>query len=196
MNPKKLLNVIAVFAVCMFTAVTLTTAQADRTSGVYLTAADYEKKQLAFAGDCGSKNHKLKPHDFPNKPYIDVKHESEKYRYAKRDLFGFRECDGRDYRFGSNLNYQILEAEELYIYTLDIWVSRGRTNQTVRKYYFSVGDDGQILMLNLENLKRALPENHRFHDWLDATFGGGQNLADYDKFHNMFRINYLLIASR
>ena len=112
MNPKKLLNVIAVFAVCMFTAVTLTTAQADRTSGVYLTAADYEKKQLAFAGDCGSKNHKLKPHDFPNKPYIDVKHESEKYRYAKSDLFGFRECDERDYRFGSNLNYQILEAEE------------------------------------------------------------------------------------
>jgi hypothetical protein len=196
MNPKKFVNAIALFITCMFAAVTLTAAQAVRTSGVYLTATDYENKRLAFAGDCGSKTHKLTPHDFPNKPFIDVKHESEKHRYAKSDLFGFRECDGQDYRFGSNLNYQILEAGELYIYARDVWVSRGRTNQTVRKYYFSVGDNGQILMLNLENLKGAFPENHRFHDWLDATFGDGQNLADYDKFHKMFRINHLLIASR
>jgi hypothetical protein len=59
-----------------------------------------------------------------------------------------------------------------------------------------VGANGQIKALTLENLKQAFPENHRFHDWLDATFCAGQNLGEYDEFHKMFKVNRLLIASR
>ena len=43
-----------------------------RTSGIYLTAADYKDGRLAFEGDCGSKTHKLALHDVLNKSYIDV----------------------------------------------------------------------------------------------------------------------------
>jgi hypothetical protein len=50
--------------------------------------------------------------------------------------------------------------------------------------------------LTLDNLKQALPDNHRFHDSLDMTFGAGQSLAEYDEFHKMFKVNRLLIASR
>src|SRR6516164_1392873 len=166
------------------------------TSGVYLTAAEYQEGRLAFEGDCGSKTHKLALHDVLNKSYVDVTHESEKRRYAKSDLFGFRACDGRDYRFGSNLEYRILEARELYIYSRDITVNEGRTSRTVLEFYFSVGANGQIKALTLENLKQAVPENHRFHDWLDATLSAGRNLAEYDEFHKMFKVNRLLIASQ
>lgn len=171
-------------------------AQSAKMSGVYLTASDYEFGKLAYEGDCGSKVHKLEIHDISNKPYIDVTHDSEKHRYSKSELFGFRACDGRDYRFSPKLEYQILEAKELYIYLHDVSVSQGRTYRTVHEYYFSVGANGPIEALTLENLKHAFPDNHRFHDWLDATFGSGQNLAEYDEFHKMFKVNRLLIASR
>ena len=168
----------------------------SKISGVYLTAADYEATQLSFQGVCGSAAHKLELHDVLNKPYVDVTHDHEKRRYPKTDLFGFRACDGRDYRFGGNLEYQILEAKALYIYARETSEARGKTFNTRRDYYFSVGPEGKIMALTLDNLKRAFPDNHRFHDSLDMMFTAGQDLAAYDEFHRMFKVNRLLIASR
>lgn len=196
MNRMTLLIVVAVLAATLAGVDAHARAQTTRTSGVYTTAADYESGRLTFEGDCGSKAHKLELHDVLNKPYIDVTHESEKRRYLKSDLFGFRACDGRDFRFASRLEYQILEAKELYIYARDFSVSQGKTSRTVHEYYFSVGASGLIQTLTLENLKQAIPDNHKFHDSLDATFGSGQSLAWYDEFHKMFKVNRLLIASR
>jgi hypothetical protein len=170
-------------------------AASSKTSGVYLTAADYTASQVSYQGVCGSGAHKLELHNVLNKPYIDVTHDHEKRRYPKSDLFGFRACDGRDYRFAGNFEYQILEAKELYIYTRDVWISRGKTSYTSHEYYFSLGPEGDILALTLNNLKQAVPENHRFHDSLDMMFGAGQELAQYDEFHKMFKVNRLLIAS-
>ena len=165
-------------------------------SGVYLTGADYKDGRLSFEGDCKSKAHRLELHDVRNKPYIDVTHESEKHRYLKSDLFGFRACDGHDYRFSSKLEYQILEARDLYIYGRETSIPHGRVSSVVMNYYFSVGPDGPILLLTREHLKQAFPENHRFHDLLDANFGSGEAIEEYDQFHKMFKVNRLLIASR
>jgi hypothetical protein len=167
-----------------------------KTSGVYLSGTDYKNGRLAFEGGCGSKAHKLELHDVLNKPYIDVTHDAKKRRYPKSDLFGFRACDGHDYRFASNREYQILEAKELYIYAHETPVTAGKGFRTVPTYYFSAGPDGQLLPLTLENLKWAFPDKHRFHDSLDQMFGQGQDLAQYDDFHKMFKVNRLLIASR
>ena len=79
-------------------------------SGIYLSAADYKVRRLSAEGDCGSKAHKIELHDLLDKAYIHVTHGAEEVRSEKSDVFGFRACDGRDYRFGSNLEYQILEA--------------------------------------------------------------------------------------
>lgn len=172
-------------------------AATPKTSGVYLTAADYTNRHLAFEGDCKSKAHRLELHDVLNKPYIDVTHESEKRHYSKSGLFGFRACDGRDYRFSSKLEYQILESLELYIYAQDIKETHGKgMPQIIRKYYFSAGPSGEIRSMTLENLKQAFPDNHKFHDLLDANFSAGQGLEEYDEFHKMFKLSRLLIASR
>lgn len=161
-----------------------------------MTAADYKEGRLAFEGDCRSKAHKLELHDILNKPYIHVTHGGEKRRYEKRDLFGFRACDGRDYRFVSNLEYQVLEAKDLYIYSREISEHHGKVSEMVQEYYFSAGPVGPVRELTLKNLKQAFPENHPFHDSLDATFGRGRKLSEYDEFHKMFTVNRLLIASR
>jgi len=167
-----------------------------KTSGVYLTADDYKNGRLSFEGDCGSKAHKLELHDVLHKSYIHVTHETEKRRFAKSDLFGFRACDGHDYRFASNLEHRILEARELYIYTREVPVSHGRGVHTVRGYFFSAGAEGPVLALTLQNLKTAFPDNKRFHDALDAAFGARQKLSEYDETQKMFKVNQLLIASR
>jgi hypothetical protein len=193
---KTYFSPVVALAVLLFSGASKAQAAPPKTSGVYLTADDYKNGRLSFEGDCGSKVHKLELHDVLHKSYIDVTHGAEKHRYAKTDLFGFRACEGRDYRFVSNLEYQILESKELYIYAHEVSVSHGKGMHTIQEYFFSAGPDGPVVALTLENLKQAFPDNHRFHDSLDATFGAGQPLAEYDKFHKMFKVNRLLIASR
>ena len=187
---------LVVLSAVLFSVAASPKAATPKTSGVYLTAADYKDGRVAFKGDCGSKAHNLELHDVLNKPYIDVTHESEKRRFQKSDLFGFRACDGLDYRFASNLEYQILEARELYIYARKSPATHGKGMHIYLDYYFSAGSDGQIFALTLENLKQSVPDNHKFHDSLDATFGARQKLEEYDDFHKMFKVNRLLIASR
>lgn len=167
-----------------------------KTSGVYRSAADYKEARLSYEGDCRSTAHRLELHDVLHKKYIHVTHEGEKRRYEKDDLFGFRACNGRDYRFASNLEYQILETKELYIYTREVLVSHGRGSHGVRKYFFSVGPENPVLALTLENLGAVFPDNRKFHDSLDEAFGTGQKLSEYDDVHKMFKVNQLLAASR
>ena len=171
-------------------------AATPKTSGVYVTAEDYKNGRLSYEGNCGSKAHNLELHDVLHKSYIHVTHETEKRRFAKSDLFGFRACDGRDYRFASNLEHQILEARELYIYTREVLVSHGRGRHTVQGYFFSAGAEGPVLALTLENLKKAFPDNQRFYEALDAAFGAKQKISEYDESQKMFTVNQLLIASR
>ena len=160
-------------------------------SGIYLSAADYKGRRLTAEGDCGSKGHKIELHDLLDKAYIHVTHGSETVRYEKSGVFGFRACDGRDYRFGSNLEYQIVAAQELYIYLREQWVG-GKNRHIVRTYYFSAGSDGRVLPLTIKNLKEAFPENYAFHDRLDQAFGRRRDIAQYDDDHKMFKVNRLL----
>jgi hypothetical protein len=193
---KTYFSTAAAFAVFLFSAAGTAQVPPPKASGVYLTADDYNNGRLSFEGDCGSKAHKLELHDVLHKSYIHVTHGSEKQRYAKSDLFGFRACDGWDYRFALNLEYQILETRELYIYAREVYVSHGRGRHTVRGYFFSTGAEGSVLALTRENLKKAFPANQRFHDALDAAFGAKQKLSEYDESQKMFKVSQLLIASR
>ena len=186
----------AVLALLLSGFVSAAQVATPKTSGVYLTAEDYRSGRLSFEGDCGSKSHRLELHDVLHKSYIHVTHETEKRRFAKSELFGFRACDGYDYRFASNLEHRILEAKELYIYTREVYVSHGRGRHTVRGYFFSAGAEGLVLALTLENLKKAFPDNQRFRDALDVAFGAKQRLSEYDESQKMFKVNQLLIASR
>jgi hypothetical protein len=165
-------------------------------SGLYLTGADFQQGRLAYEGDCGSKAHKLELHDVLHKSYIHVTHEGGRKRFEKTDLFGFRSCDARDYRFVLNVEYQILEAKELYIYRREVLVSHGRGSHGVKKFFFSVGPDGEVRELTLANLKQAFPENSVFRHSLDEAVGAGQKLSDYEEAHKTFMVNRLLSASR
>ena len=167
--------------------------------GIYLTVDDFVNGRLTAESDCKDPGHKIELHDVLRKSYIEVTHDGETRRYEKRALYGFRSCGGAEFRFVGRDEYQILEAKGLTIYAFDV---PARTNEhlavdhpKVRQYFFSVGAGGPVLPLTRDELKRALPNNHAFHDSLDQTFATDKDLAQYDSFHHMFKVNRLLIAS-
>jgi hypothetical protein len=101
-------------------------------------------------------------------------------------------ADARNYRVVGNDKYQVVEANALYIYTLDVIVRKGASEKA---YFFSVGPNGDILPLTILNLKKTVADNHVFHDLLDMSFKHDSDLTKYDKFHNMFKVNRLLASS-
>lgn len=167
--------------------------------GIYMTASDYGAGRLVGEGDCGSTGHKAELHDVLHKPFIDVTHEGKTRRYEKSQIYGFRSCAGRDYRFVDNDEYEILESQGLAIYVHEVPArnpkdtSRGLA--TSRVYFFSVGAAGPVLPLTISSVKLALPNAHAFHDALDVTFHTDDELTRYDTFHHMFKINEVLAAS-
>ncbi|MDP4150220.1 MAG: hypothetical protein Q8927_06735 [Bacteroidota bacterium] len=68
-------------------------------------------------------------------------------------------------------------------------------DQYAPKYYFAKDSSDVLQLLTKENLKRAFPDNHRFHDALDATFREDKELVNYDGFHKMYKVNHLLEMS-
>ena len=167
-------------------------------SGIYMTANDYKNGTLAAEGRCDSRGHGLALHDVLHKPYIHVTHGSETKRYEKTDLFGFRSCKRRDFRFVENREFQILEAKALYIYLIKVPMpdAPGARHMWLQsQYHFSIGPDGPVMLLTLDNLRQVFPDNHRFHAGVAETFGSGEKLTQYDHIHQMFKVNWLLIAS-
>jgi len=54
---------------------------------------------------------------------------------------------------------------------------------------------GPVLPLTRADLKRAFPDNHKLHDGIDQTFTSDSDLAQYDSFHKMYKVNWLLSSS-
>ena len=157
-----------------------------------MSAADYADRRFAFEGDCKSAAHKVNRHSILLKPYVDITHGTETRRYSKSEIYGLRDCDGRDFRFVSDKDYEILESGPITLYTTTVPARRG----TRRVYFFSVGAAAATVHpLNISALKQAFPENHKFHDALDQMFHSDGQLTQYDKFHKMFKVNRLLNAA-
>ena len=189
------------YATLMIAAVLVVVAPisaADKTSsGIYLTADDFKNEKLTSEGWGSDSSHKLQLHDVLDKPYIHVTHGNETQKYDKSEVYGFRDGSGRSYRFVGNKEYQILEAKELFIYSVsvDVLDPGQKTRRTDKTYYFSVGATGEAFPLTIDNVKRAFPENHKLHDSLDMTFKSDSQLTQYDNFHKMYKVNRLLVAS-
>ena len=56
--------------------------------------------------------------------------------------------------------------------------------------------DSKMEELSKANLMNAFPNNHKFHDMLDAQFKNEADIASYDSFHKMYKVNHLLQQAR
>jgi len=178
---KMILNIV-------FALISLSAFSQD--SGVYLSAADFASRKLTYGINCATEKHKIKLNQFLNKDYITVVHNNMSNKLVKKDIYGYRDCDGVTYRFINNNHFTILNPEEsILIFKHTTMASKNQ--QAVIVYYFSFSGSNATSELTLSNLKKADPENHKFHDALDAEFKSDSNLALYDSFHKVYRINRL-----
>ena len=165
-------------------------------SGLYRSAADFRQHRLALSGDCTTGKYRLLLNELLSRPYVTVVQPDRKYIVLKDSLFGFRDCAGREYRFADNNRYYPIlnPGEELLIYKVE-QKPMGR-QPGYRKLYFSATATAPIQPLTLLALKQAFPTSYRLHDSLDAQFREQDDLAVFDDFHKMTKINWLLQRSR
>ena len=160
-------------------------------AGVYVTLPDFQAGKLSYDIDCAAEKQKIKLHDFFSKPYFDVYYKGEKHTLQKKEVYAYRNCNNKTFRFFNNEEYQLAESGKISIYLLEQAKAEGKAFVIVNVYYFSATPDGEIKSLILENLKKAFPENHKFHDALDQTFKGNIDVSDYDSFHKMYKVNHI-----
>jgi len=165
-----------------------------QTSGVYLNAGDFESGKLAYSIDCKTEKHKIKLNEFLGKDYITVVHDKQPYNLKKSEIFGYRDCNDAIYRLTDDKHYEVLNPmEKILLYKSEVPPSKNQKGTT--SYFFSSSATGEIIALTHTNLKNAFPDNHKFHDALDTEFKSDPNLALYDSFHKMYKVNRIYTNS-
>lgn len=168
-------------------------AQKD-SSGIYKTAEDFQQRNLSYAINCKTEKHKINPNVLFKGAEVKIKHMGTTYTFKKSEVFGYRACDGKEYKFVDNTEYSILNPGEtfiLYFYQHSAHSPKG-ASQFPPMYFFSKDATSSLQNLTLANVKATFPENHKFHDALDANFKEDKDLYTYDSFHKMYKLNWLL----
>ena len=162
-------------------------------SGLYITAADFESGRLADAIACQTDSRPVERDAFSTGAQVQWPAGTTSKRYPKAEIFGFRACDGTNVRFVRGANFRVVRAPPLYLYQHEYRVSAGKGGfRLVADYAFSTTVADSVRPLTLDALKRAYPENHRFHDLLDLAFRSDEELMRYDEFHHEYRVARLL----
>lgn len=173
-------------------ATTLNKVTINPVSGIYLTASDYQQHKLHLA-DNQSANNKLRLNDFFGGKTLSLSHKGEEHKFSKDSIYGYRDKNGNDYRFykGLSTKYKILENGRIVIYQTEQPGNKHTGFKPVVSYYFSDGAAGEIYPLSLDKLKTVFKDQPAF-DIINTNFQTDYDLIKYDKYHQMFQINYLL----
>lgn len=169
------------------------------TSGIYLTAEDFQNNKLIEEEECKKDREEFKKHDFFTKETFDVIYKGKKKTFLKSSIFAYRDCDGKTWRFYDNKEYEIIEKLDIYIYTLSKVVLNGITVEKDAVFYYSKGLKGEIKLLTNDNLKKTFVENKEFCRMVDEELNSdipNKAAHSYDFLHKMYKVNYLLIESK
>ncbi len=171
-------------------------AQKD-SSGIYKTADDFQNRKPSYVISYKTEKHRIKDNLLFNNEEVKVKHDGTVYTLKKGETFGYRDTKGKEFRFVDNKEYKILNPGEpilMYVYQ-----HPGHSPKEAEKYrpmyFFSTDAAAASQALTKANLKAAFPDTHKFHDALDAQFKTDADLASYDSFHKMYKLNHLLLMS-
>lgn len=182
---------------CISFIITITVSAQKDSSGIYKTAADFQQKKLSYAINCKTEKHKIKDNILFHDSEIRVVHEGQTYKLDKNSTYGYKSTQGEVFRFIDNKEYNVLnpgESPMLYAYKHPTSATKGNFHY-VSDYFFSTDASSTPEALTKENLKKAFPNNHKFHDALDATFKNDEGLASYDSFHKIYKVNHILEMS-
>lgn len=160
--------------------------------GVYVSADDYKNNKPTEEVECKKTSKEVfKKHDVFAKSSFVVINKGVKKTYLKKELYAYRDCDNRVWRFYNKHAYEILEAKNIYIYAVEKIVINGIAVEKDPIYYFSNGADGEIKKLTTANLKAAYPNNQTLINILDTYVQTNEVLKRFDATRNTYIANYL-----
>ena len=148
-----------------------------------MNSPDYKTGKLTYSMNCDLPSGKIRLNHFFAKSYIDVINGDKKIQLYKDSIYGYKDCKQMDFRFYKEYDheFQIAENKAMVIYICDIHVAS------------SSGKSATLVTIN--NLKKAFPDNMKFHDKLDLEFPSSKDISTYDDLHKMYKVNYLLSQS-
>src|SRR5450432_1110237 len=86
------------------------------TGGLYLTSNDFQQQKLTYEIDCNNANDKIKPNEFFGSSTGYVLSKGEKHEFNKKKIYGYRNCQNKNYRFYNGEAYLLIDTAGFYIY--------------------------------------------------------------------------------
>ena len=199
---KRIISLILLMCVFLFGKIVGQTNPVTINSGVYLTVNDYKTNKLVEEAECTTEKEKFERHDIFSRPSFVVINKGKKTTYVKNDIYAYRDCENRVWRFYDNKEYEILEPKNIFIYRRSKILLNGLTIEKDPVFYFSNGAEGKVKELTLDNLKLTFSNNTAFYNILNAEFNSSKETINpdkavhsYDLSHKMYKVNYLLNQS-
>ncbi len=156
-------------------------------AGLYLTLQDYMNHKLSYT-TVG--NDKLKVSSLFGSSTVVLTHDGKKQVFEKSEIFGYSK-DGQDYRFFNNVEYRILSAKGLLIYSHSTLVQQGKGPKPTEQYYFSSGLSDPIQPLTIANIKDVYAKHPKFTYAVESLFKNDGDLAAYDSYNKQYKIAWL-----
>lgn len=172
-----------------------TSSQDQFFSGVFLSYSDFKKKKLTYKTDCKKEKNKFRMHDLFPKPSFDIIHKGVKHTHQKKDVYAYQDCEKGIYRFFEKEVYKIEEPGKIYIYSREVPNAQSKSPANTTVYYFSREPQGNIEVLSIDNLKKAYPENTKFHYLLDHSQNDNGSIEQYEASHGSFKVNLIYALS-
>ena len=190
----KNIKVYGKLAIICLLSVSSVMAQTD-SSGIYKTVSDFQQKKLSYAINYKTENHKINDDVLFNNNEIIVKHKGEKFKLDENSTYGYKNTKGEVFRFVDAKESLLLNpTQPIFIYSYKHpKVSNKGLIGYITDYLYSVNAPSIPQPLAKNNLKASFPNNYKFHDLLDENFKSNDDLSMYDSFHNMYKINHLMM---
>lgn len=158
------------------------------TCGVYSNPDDRQSGTLTLAIDCKSEEHRIKSGFVRDKSAIKVIREEETLSFLKRDIYGYRDCTGKEYHFFEGKSYELVNpGESIAIYRIYEW----RGKQRVAKHFFRKESTGTVESLSLKNLEEEFSGEPLFLEKLSILAENDFQLIRYLYAIDRVRINSL-----
>ena len=146
------------------------------TCGIYSTPADRRSGSLSLAIDCKSERHKIKSGFIGEKSAVKVIRGDKTQKFLRRDIYGYRDCQGNEYHFFGGKSYQLLNpGESIAMYRAFEWKGK----QHVAKHFFRTASMDDIQPLTLRNLSNEFSAEPLFLEKLHLLAKNDFQLVRY-----------------
>lgn len=177
-------------ALIILLLVTATTVLAQ--SGIYRTPKDYEMGIRFYRLVCPDSSSTSMVR-FLRSKFVEASDGTSKMKFNRNEIFGYKDCRGRDYRIFEGVHYEILESDVITLYRLTYTPHEKLkyfTYHAPGEYFFSTSIDSDVRELNRENFELAYQAKPELLEELFQNVDAC--LYCYDTYHHTYAINYFL----